>query len=91
MSESLKFRVSPVALDTVRVAVTTSPTFIGVSGMETAEITGACASIRSLAWLMAVTKVLLILPAASEKLTLIGRSLPAATSVPPSVTVKVAV
>ena len=89
--ELFRLSISPVALDTVTVAVTISPTCMAASGIDTFEITGLLASRTSLTWLIAVSKVLLTFAAASERLTLIGRSLPAATSVPPSVTVKVAV
>ena len=60
-------------------------------GIETAEMTGVLASMLSLAWVIAVLKVVLVLPEASDKLRLTGMVEPAATSVPPSVILKVAV
>ena len=47
MVELFKTRVSPVALETVMVAVTVSPTFMVALGIETAEMTGTVPSTKT--------------------------------------------
>ena len=82
--------VSPPSSPTVMVAVTSSPTFIAAFGMATAEIVGTFASIGSPAWEIGVVySVLGVVPSVRIRLT--GISDPAATSVPPSAMVNVAV
>ena len=73
------------------VTVTVSPIFIVALGMLTLLIAGRLASIRSAFWLIAVVNALFALLALSFNTTLTEMSDPAATSVPPLATVKLAV
>jgi len=78
--------VSEVVLSVLELPVSDPALRSGVLGAE-----GVFASIASAFWLMADVKVFPAFPPESVKVTLIGMSLPAATSVPLSVTVNVAV